>query len=180
MSNKENTNRTQPNQILDTFICACQCSLSGTKQATHKIPRSFNGRFFFFTKSIDMLSDEYSAFTAKLEAAQEAQKWLPRCQDSHLTLIGGERSWGQRSLFTCCSFPPHYLQSLIPAMSNTPSLKGWSILLNVNTKLGSFSTRRCHRLGLMFYHRVGFCWAGSFSGCSDCRGEHFGYCFGHI
>lgn len=58
-----------------------------------------------------------------------AQKGLPRCSDSDLTLIGWEGSQGQRSLFTCCSFYPDYLLRLIPSTSNLVSMEGFNISL---------------------------------------------------
>lgn len=84
---------------------------------------------------------------------------MPRCPDSHLTLIGWDGSQGQRSLFTCCSFHPHYLLRLIPSPSNVVSMKGFSILLKGNTRLCSFCAGAQdggRRLGLMFYRRGAF------------------------
>lgn len=80
------------------------------------ISRLLNSRlgfFFFDRKAKAYWTDEcslFSQFTAKLEEEEEqAQKWLPRCPDSHLTLIGCEGSRGQGSLFTCCSFHLHFI-----------------------------------------------------------------------
>lgn len=109
------------------------------------------------------LTDEcrvLSQFTDKLKEEAAAQKWLPRWPDSHLTPIGCERSWEQGSLFTFCSFHPHfYLLCLIPATTSALILKRAKQSFKCKYQIVLFlwgCTEWSWRLGLMFYHRSGF------------------------